>query len=181
MRLLFAAVPADEADVRPLDADVDQIAHRFLRPVVFVKHADDRLSHGTPRFRRFSVQPRCRFDAPGRNLNNSLPMAERSILIISGTNRPNSNTLRIANVIRQQYLDQQLAAEVFDVTDMPREVFEPTVYASKPPAFVQIQQRVYDSAGMHIVLPEYNGSFPGILKYFIDLLKFPESFDRKPV
>jgi chromate reductase len=108
-------------------------------------------------------------------------MAERPILIVSGTNRPNSNSLRIAQVVRQHYVDHKLAADLFDVTDLPKEVFEPTVYASKPPAFVEIQNRVYHAAGMHIVLPEYNGSFPGILKYFIDLLKFPESFDRKPV
>ena len=35
--------------------------------------------------------------------------------------------------------------------------------------------------GLHLVLPEYNGSFPGVLKYFIDMLKFPESFEHKPV
>ena len=44
-----------------------------------------------------------------------------------------------------------------------------------------MQRRVLDAAGLHVVTPEYNGSFPGVLKYFIDLLKFPESFDRKPV
>jgi NAD(P)H-dependent FMN reductase len=32
-----------------------------------------------------------------------------------------------------------------------------------------------------IVVPEYNGSFPGMLKYFIDMLKFPESFEKRPV
>jgi NAD(P)H-dependent FMN reductase len=31
------------------------------------------------------------------------------------------------------------------------------------------------------VIPEYNGSFPGVLKLFIDMLKFPESFEGKPV
>jgi NAD(P)H-dependent FMN reductase len=40
---------------------------------------------------------------------------------------------------------------------------------------------VLDAAGLHLVTPEYNGSFPGVLKYFIDMLKFPESFERKPV
>ncbi|HSV13412.1 MAG TPA: NAD(P)H-dependent oxidoreductase [Tepidisphaeraceae bacterium] len=108
-------------------------------------------------------------------------MADRPILIVSGTNRPSSNTLRIARVIQQHYQDHNLSADFFDVTDLPREVFEPTVYASKPAPFVEIQNRVYHAAGLHLVLPEYNGSFPGILKYFIDLLKFPESFDRKPV
>lgn len=108
-------------------------------------------------------------------------MPDRPILIVSGTNRPRSNTLRVTQVLQQHYASQQLAVDVFDVTDLPREVYEPTVYATKPPAFVQIQQRVLDAVGLHIVLPEYNGSFPGILKYFIDLLKFPESFEHKPV
>jgi NAD(P)H-dependent FMN reductase len=34
---------------------------------------------------------------------------------------------------------------------------------------------------LHIVTPEYNGSLPGVLKYFIDMLKFPESFQNRPV
>ena len=32
-----------------------------------------------------------------------------------------------------------------------------------------------------VVTPEYNGGMPGVLKYFIDMLKFPESFERRPV
>ena len=46
---------------------------------------------------------------------------------------------------------------------------------------VELQQRVLDAIGLHVVTPEYNGSFPGVLKYFIDMLKFPESFEAKPV
>jgi NAD(P)H-dependent FMN reductase len=32
-----------------------------------------------------------------------------------------------------------------------------------------------------VVTPEYNGSVPGVLKYFIDMLQFPESFEQRPV
>ena len=32
-----------------------------------------------------------------------------------------------------------------------------------------------------MVAPEYNGSIPGALKYFIDLLPFPEAFEDRPV
>ncbi len=46
---------------------------------------------------------------------------------------------------------------------------------------VDIQNQVLAAQGLHIVTPEYNGSFPGVLKYFMDMLKFPESFERKPV
>jgi NAD(P)H-dependent FMN reductase len=40
---------------------------------------------------------------------------------------------------------------------------------------------VLDAHGLVVVTPEYNGSFPGVLKVFIDHLKFPESFESKPV
>src|SRR5258707_2229965 len=108
-------------------------------------------------------------------------MKDHPILIISGTNRPNSNSLKVANLVLAHYQNQNLSAKLYDLTNLPPAVFLPTVYASKPPEFIEIQQQVLDSAGMHVIIPEYNGSFPGILKYFIDLLKFPQSFDRKPV
>ena len=31
------------------------------------------------------------------------------------------------------------------------------------------------------VVPEYNGSLPGVLKHFIDCWKYPESFHHRPV
>jgi len=103
------------------------------------------------------------------------------ILIISGTNRPNSHALKVARVLADAYGAANIPAELFSLTDMPQEAYQPAAYANKPPALVAIQQRVVASSGLHVVTPEYNGSFPGALKYFIDLLKFPESFDQKPV
>jgi NAD(P)H-dependent FMN reductase len=104
-----------------------------------------------------------------------------SILVISGTNRPNSSTLRVARRVEQLYQQNHVRAELYNLETLPIEVFEPEAYKNKPPALIVIQQKVLDAAGLHVVLPEYNGSFPGVLKYFIDLLKFPESFERKPV
>jgi len=108
-------------------------------------------------------------------------MTKGPILIISGTNRPNSNALKIATAVLGHYQSQGTPAEIYNLVDLPRELFDPQCYATKPPAFAAIQGKVLQSAGMHVVTPEYNGSFPGALKYFIDMLKFPESFDRKPV
>jgi chromate reductase len=104
-----------------------------------------------------------------------------SILVISGTNRPASSTLRVARRVAHHYSEAQILAELLNLEELPIEMFKPEAYKNKPPALEAIQQRVIDAAGLHVVLPEYNGSFPGVLKYFIDLLKFPESFDRKPV
>lgn len=108
-------------------------------------------------------------------------MSDRNILIIAGTNRPDSNALKVAKILQSHYAASGAKADLFSLQDLPREVFEPTAYASKPAAFLPIQDKVLAASGLHVVTPEYNGSFPGVLKYFIDLLKFPESFDAKPV
>jgi len=105
----------------------------------------------------------------------------KPVLIISGTNRPDANALRIANVLLGHYRAAGVAADLFSLADMPRECFDPGAYAHKSPAIVAMQDRVVASVGLHLVVPEYNGSFPGVLKYFIDMLRFPESFERKPV
>jgi chromate reductase, NAD(P)H dehydrogenase (quinone) len=108
-------------------------------------------------------------------------VSDRPILVISGTNRPGSNALKIAKVVIENYSKLNISAELLSLTELPREVFDGSAYAVKPPAMVQIQKRVLDGLGLHVVTPEYNGSFPGVLKYFIDMLKFPDSFERKPV
>jgi chromate reductase len=106
---------------------------------------------------------------------------DRPILILSGTNRPGSNTHRMARLVERHYASHGTATDFYGMEEMPAEVFMPAAYRAKPPAFVAVQERVLRAAGLHVVTPEYNGSFPGVLKYFIDLLKFPESFERKPV
>ena len=108
-------------------------------------------------------------------------MDQHTILIVSGTNRPGSHALHMARAVERHYHAAGVAAEVYSLADLPREIFDPASYAAKPAAFVEVQRRVVDASGLHVVTPEYNGSFPGVLKYFIDMLKFPESFERKPV
>ena len=108
-------------------------------------------------------------------------MANGPILIISGTNRPGSNALKVAGVLQEQYGRAQVPTDLLNLEHLPREIFDGTSYRTKPPAMVALQGRVLAASGLHVVTPEYNGSFPGVLKYFIDLLKFPESFEHKPV
>jgi len=108
-------------------------------------------------------------------------MAGGAILLISGTNRPDSNALKIARIVQAHYQSAHVAVDLFSLTELGPEAFEPGAYANKPPSVVAIQKRVLEASGLHVICPEYNGSFPGVLKYFIDLLKFPESFAGKPV
>ncbi len=103
------------------------------------------------------------------------------ITLICGTNRPGSNTRKITAIIEGIYRNLRVETRVLDLRELPLELFSPEAYANKPAAFEPFAQAVLDSDGLVVVMPEYNGSMPGVLKVFIDHLKFPESFEGRPV
>lgn len=103
------------------------------------------------------------------------------IVIISGTNRPGSNTRKVTARVEAIYQTLGVKTQLLDLAELPPEIFLPTAYAEKPAAFKKFTDAILAADGLVIVTPEYNGSVPGILKYFIDMLPFPESFEQRPV
>lgn len=101
-------------------------------------------------------------------------------LVISGTNRPASRTRQVAELALRELRLYDSEAALLDLLDLPGELLTPAAYAAKPAGFAPFQQAILDAEGILTVTPEYNGGFPGILKYFIDMLKFPESLYEKP-
>jgi chromate reductase, NAD(P)H dehydrogenase (quinone) len=101
--------------------------------------------------------------------------------LIVGTNRPGSSTRKVAAEIEEIYRAMNVPLRVLDLAQLPPEVFLPSAYAEKPKSFAPFADAVLQASGLIVVTPEYNGSVPGVLKYFIDLLKFPESFEQRPV
>jgi chromate reductase, NAD(P)H dehydrogenase (quinone) len=103
------------------------------------------------------------------------------ITLLIGTNRPGSNARKVAEQLEEIYRELKVPLHVLDLAQLPQEIFLPASYAEKPKSFLPFADAVLRSSGLHVVTPEYNGSMPGVLKYFIDMLKFPESFERRPV
>jgi chromate reductase len=103
------------------------------------------------------------------------------LTLIVGTNRPDSNTRKVARNVESVYAELNVPLHVLDLAQLPPEIFSPSSYAEKPKAFHPFADAILKSHGLIIVTPEYNGSVPGVLKYFIDMLKFPESFEKRPV
>jgi NAD(P)H-dependent FMN reductase len=103
------------------------------------------------------------------------------LTLIVGTNRPGSNTRKVANHVEEIYRDLEVPLHVLDLARLPTEIFAPTSYAEKPKSFQPFAEAILKASGLIVVTPEYNGGLPGILKYFIDMLKFPESFEERPV
>ena len=104
------------------------------------------------------------------------------LLVISGTNRPASNSLKVArlmvDLLREQVGEEEV--RLLDLEDLPADLFRPEAYGRKPEGFAPFQEAVLRCRGMITIVAEYNGSFPGALKYFIDMLSFPESFKGLP-
>ncbi len=102
------------------------------------------------------------------------------ITLISGTNRPDSNTRKVAGLVSAILTERNHEVSLIDLSELPPEIFSNSSYASKPGSFDIFQQAILDADGILTVVPEYNGSFPGVLKYFIDMLQFPESLYEVP-
>ncbi|MGG9972622.1 NADPH-dependent FMN reductase [Ferruginibacter sp. SUN002] len=86
------------------------------------------------------------------------------ITIISGTNRADSYTLRVAKEYQRLLAEKDVEANVFSLEDIN--------LMKRDKAFEQIENEVIIPSQSYIFIsPEYNGSFPGALKLFIDTAK----------
>jgi NAD(P)H-dependent FMN reductase len=101
------------------------------------------------------------------------------VTIISGTNRPHSNTLRIAKYYQKVLKLKGLETQLLSLEELPDTLIKTDLYGNRSEAFKPIQELVAKTEKFLFVIPEYNGSFPGVLKTFIDACNFPESFYNK--
>ncbi len=103
------------------------------------------------------------------------------IVIISGTNRPNSNTRKVTTHVVASYKSLGVKTQVLDLAELPEAIISPAAYAEKPVELKKFTDAILAADGLVVITPEYNGGLPGILKLFIDMLPFPESFEQRPV
>lgn len=100
-------------------------------------------------------------------------------LIISGTNRLGSNSLKVANYYKEELQRKGEDWEILSLTDLPQDVLFTDLYGKRSELFAPIQAKVSAAEKFIFVIPEYNGSYPGALKIFIDACAFPTSFHHK--
>jgi chromate reductase, NAD(P)H dehydrogenase (quinone) len=101
-------------------------------------------------------------------------------VVVSGTNRRFSVTARISALCAQHLRDQGHEVELIDLLELSSDVLDPDAYFKRPACMAPYQAAIDRAEGLITVVPEYNGSFPGVLKLWIDLLEFPRTFFNLP-
>jgi chromate reductase, NAD(P)H dehydrogenase (quinone) len=91
------------------------------------------------------------------------------ITIISATNRPNSSTLKVAKKYMQLMEKQDVKSKLFSLESLPSDLIATDLYNKRSENFQQLLNEFIIPAQKFVfIIPEYNGSFPGILKAFLD-------------
>lgn len=104
------------------------------------------------------------------------------IYIISGTNRKGSKTLELSHIVQKEYQAAGVETQIIDLCELPFNDLHDAHYGKgAPQKLTDVVAKLNQADGLIMVVPEYNGSFPGILKYFIDYFSYPETFEYRPV
>ena len=103
------------------------------------------------------------------------------IKLIVGTNRNDSVSSKIASLYQSILTEKGVASEILLLSDLPADFTATALYENngKNPAYNAFHDRVKEGKKFVFIVPEYNGSFPGILKTFIDGMSYPKSFANK--
>ncbi len=103
------------------------------------------------------------------------------ITIICTTNRRPSNSRLVSEFYQTLLTTAGEESTIMDMADLPSDFTSTALYekAGSNQAFNSLMEQIQNCEKFVFVVPEYNGSFPGVLKAFIDGLKYPASFKDK--
>ncbi len=101
------------------------------------------------------------------------------ITIISGTNRSDSYSLRVAKSVSMILDKKGIPHRVFSLEELPKTFAFTKINEEEDPEFDQIvEDNIIQVQKFIFIVAEYNGGFPGVLKTFIDAVH-PKHFKAK--
>ena len=108
-------------------------------------------------------------------------MQDIKITIIAGTNRKNSLTASVAHYYSELLYKKGCDNQVLELTRLPPDFTGSALYGNmgKNNDFNRLKDMMEAADKYVFIIPEYNGSFPGVFKAFIDGLPFPTTFRGK--
>lgn len=103
------------------------------------------------------------------------------VLAIAGSLRKQSYNRALLGAA-QRLAPEEMQIEIFDIASIP--LFNQDEESSLPGSVVEFKKKIREADGILIATPEYNYSFPGVLKNAMDWASRPQgdnAFNDKPV
>ena len=97
---------------------------------------------------------------------------EDRYVIISGTNRRDSNTRRVAHQYHDTLTERNITSEIVSLEGM--DLSGPT-----PEYSLMEKEKLLPASKIIFIAPEYNGSIPGVLKTMLDLSDYKRTWQWK--
>ena len=95
----------------------------------------------------------------------------KKIVIAVGSFRKGSFNQTLANYIKESLESEGVVAEFLDYRNVP--ILEQDSEYPTPKEVVAVREQVANANGLWVVSPEYNGSYPALLKNVLDWLSRP--------
>jgi len=103
------------------------------------------------------------------------------ITIVCSTNRKKSTSKTVSKIYNKILDGLNVESQILDLSDLPGDFTISALYdkSGENEVFNQLAKKMTRAKKFVFIVPEYSGSFPGVLKAFIDGLPFPNSFNNK--
>lgn len=105
------------------------------------------------------------------------------LTIVVGTNRDNSKSEIVAAYYQAILEKKGVLSQIIHLKDLPDNFISTALYknAGKNEQFNVLREAIVGAEKIIFIVPEYNGSFPGVLKAFIDGMPYPKGFEDKKI
>lgn len=102
------------------------------------------------------------------------------ITIICTTDRTDSNSMKLSKVYEQKLVEMGEPCQILELQHVPAQWIQDSAYGTNIPEFDELVQKYIRSVNKLIfVTPEYNGSFPGFVKFFMDACDYGDFAHKK--
>ena len=109
-------------------------------------------------------------------------MDKCTVKVVGCTNRAGSLTKQLADFYAHSVCQEGHTADVLCMDALPPAFVSQSLYvpsSAQQTAFRDISDAMEQTQKYVFIVPEYNGSFPGVFKAFLDGLRFPQVFKNK--
>jgi chromate reductase len=103
------------------------------------------------------------------------------ITVVCATNRPGNHTRKVVQKYLTLISEKEKSCSLLSMEDLPADFAFNDAYGKRSKAFQDLlDKHVAPASRLVVISPEYNGSFPGVFKMFLDAIK-PEIWEGKKV